>query len=249
MLCLRTQSWGLRMTCFRRVINAILLFSMFALASSAQNARRLAEQTLPSVALLAMEDASGHPLSVGSGFVTMPGYVVTNLHVIEGAARAHAKIWSKEENYDVEGVSAVDAIHDLVILSVPGLAPPVLPLGDSTDVAIGDEVYAVANPKNSEKAFSQGVVCGIRRAGSDALLQITAPILPAGSGGPVLDGKGNVIGVSSASLLRGEALNFAIPVVYLRDLLLQVEKDPMPLSSARSSSKSPLYRGAGCYLG
>ena len=237
------------MACFRQAINAVLLCSTFTTTSSAQNVRRVTEKAFRSVVIVATEDARDHPLSVGSGFVTMPGYIVTDLHVIDGAARAHARMLGQEEDYDVAGVSALDAYHDLVILSVPGLAVPVLSLGDSADVAIGDAVYAIADPKSSKQAFSQGVVCGIRRAGSDALLQIAAPILPSSSGGPVLDERGDVIAVSSANFLRGQAMNFAIPAVYLKDLLTHVQKEVTPLSSKASAPKSPLSRGAGCYLG
>jgi len=77
----------------------------------------------------------------------------------------------------------VDDVHDLAILSVQGLKAKALPLGDSSQVAAGDEVYVVGNPQGLEGTFSTGIVSGVRKIGDDSLLQITAPISPGSSGG------------------------------------------------------------------
>jgi hypothetical protein len=77
----------------------------------------------------------------------------------------------------------------------------------------------VGNPQGLEGTFSQGIVSGIREVGADRLLQITAPISPGSSGGPVLNAKGEVIGVSVATFRGGQNLNFAIPSDYLKTLL------------------------------
>src|SRR5205814_3847452 len=83
---------------------------------------------------------------------------------------------------------------------------------------IGDAVYAIGNPIGLEGTFSQGVVSGVRAFGSDRLLQITAPISPGSSGGPVLDQTGTVVGVSVMSIVTGQNLNFAIPSEYVARL-------------------------------
>ena len=67
------------------------------------------------------------------------------------------------------------------------------------------------NPQGLEGTFSQGIVSSIRVLGADKILQITAPISPGSSGGPVLNEKGQVIGVSVATFRGGQNLNFAIP--------------------------------------
>jgi len=77
----------------------------------------------------------------------------------------------------------------------------------------------VGNPQGLEGTFSQGIVSSIREVGSDKLLQITAPISPGSSEGPVLNAKGEVIGVSVATFRGGQNLNFAIPSNYLKALL------------------------------
>ena len=87
-----------------------------------------------------------------------------------------------EGQWDV--LVATDAARDIVLLSVEGLKAPLLTIGDSKHVAVGDEVYAVGNPRGLEGTFSAGIISSIRAVGDDSLLQITAPISPGSSGGP-----------------------------------------------------------------
>lgn len=166
-----------------------------------------------------MEDANGQPLSLGSGFFVRGGEIASNLHVVEGAARGYAKLVGQKTKYDIEGVTEVDAKRDLVVLKVSASGAPPVSLGNSDAVQVGEPVYAVGNPQGLEGTFSQGIVSSIREVGTDKLLQITAPISPGSSGGPVLNTKGEVIGVSVATFRGGQNLNFAIPSGYLSALL------------------------------
>ncbi len=181
--------------------------------------RELAQSAFRSVVLLVMQDAAGQPVSLGSGFFIEKGILVTNLHVVTGAARGTAKLVGQTASYKIAGVASVDANHDLVLLSVPEAQAPAIPLGDSSLAAVGDEVFVVGNPRGLEGTFSQGIISGIRQVGSDSLLQLTAPISPGSSGGPVLDARGKVIGVAALTLKDGQNLNFAIPASYLVRLL------------------------------
>ena len=113
---------------------------------------------------------------------------------------------------------------------------PSLSLGNSDTVQVGETVYAVGNPQGLEGTFSQGIVSSIRQVGSDKVLQITAPISPGSSGGPVLNSKGEVIGVSVATFRGGQNLNFAIPSNYLKVLIAKAGP-PKPLSGTKSSAK------------
>jgi hypothetical protein len=107
-----------------------------------------------------------------------------------------------------------------------------LSLGDSNAVQVGDSVYAVGNPRGLEGTFSQGIISSVRIVGTDKLIQLTAPISPGSSGGPVLNGRGNVIGVSVATFRSGQNLNFAIPSIYVAGLVGQVGY-VMPLSQTK----------------
>ena len=104
-----------------------------------------------------------------------------------------------------------------------------LTLGDSDTVRIGETVYVAGNPKGLEGTFSDGIISSRRDKLTKERLQMTAPISPGSSGGPVLNRKGEVIGVSFMTLQGGQNLNFAIPSKYLKKLLEQ-KKSAKPLS-------------------
>ncbi len=197
----------------------LLFFFIGARTAHAQTAQEIAKKAFRSTVLLVMEDANGQPLSLGSGFFVRDGEIASNLHVVESAARGYAKLIGKKTKYDIEGITAVDPERDLVVLKISVARSEALPLGNSDAVQVGESVYAVGNPQGLEGTFSQGIVSSIREVGTDKLLQITAPISPGSSGGPVLNAKGEVIGVSVATFRGGQNLNFAIPSNYLKALL------------------------------
>jgi len=209
--------------------------------SSAQTPRDIAQKSFVSVVMLVMEDANSQPTALGSGFFVSENIVTTNLHVIRNSERGYAKIVGEKPGYDITGIVGIDAEMDLVLLEVANVRASPLPLGDSQQVAVGDEVYVVGNPQGLEGTFSKGIISGIRNFDAKSILQITAPISPGSSGGPVLNNKGEVIGVAVATLKGGQNLNFAIPVSYLSQLLTKLEP-PTPLSSVPTSSKSGLLR-------
>jgi trypsin-like peptidase len=184
-----------------------------------QTVQQIARTAFPSVVLLSLNDASGQPVALGSGLFVGDGLIATNMHVIDGASSGFAKIVGQEKKYTITGTVAKDSAHDLVILSVTGASASPLTLGQSDEASVGDEIYVVGNPLGLEGTFSSGIISGIRRLGPDSILQITAPISPGSSGGPVLDNRGRVIGVAVATFKDGQNLNFAIPVSYLSALL------------------------------
>lgn len=213
-------------------------------AKSAENARQIASATFPSVVLLGMEDERGQPVALGSGFFVKENVIASNFHVIEKAARGYAKLVGQKTKYNITGVVGLDSKHDLVLLAVENASAPSLKLGDGSKVAVGDTVYAVGNPQGLEGTFSQGIVSGIRQFETDSLLQITAPISPGSSGGPVVDSDGKVIGVSVDTFKGGQNLNFAIPVKHLMELLQKPQK-PEPLSSRPAKMEKSILEELG----
>lgn len=209
------------------------LFS-FTFSLVAQNAQEVAKKAFASTVLLVMEDENGQPSSLGSGFFIGDGLIATNLHVIEGSSRGYAKLIGKKTKFDIQGYTAIDADRDLAILKISTPYSSTLPLGNSDTCEVGESVFAVGNPKGLEGTFSQGIVSSIRDAGSDKLLQITAPISPGSSGGPVLNARGDVIGVSVATYRGGQNLNFAIPVNYLKELLF-ISGSTKPLQGSKKT--------------
>lgn len=231
-----TKDQAMRRTTIRWVglLWVAVLMLLGASAARAQSAQEIAKRAFASTVLLVMEDANGQPLSLGSGFFVRNNEVASNLHVVEGAARGYAKIVGQTTKYDIEGITAIDPERDLVVLRISGARASTLPLGSIDVVQTGESVYAVGNPQGLEGTFSQGIVSSVREVGTDKLLQITAPISPGSSGGPVLNTKGEVIGVSVATFRGGQNLNFAIPSNYLKALLSNTGP-AKPLAQAKAA--------------
>lgn len=179
-------------------------------------AQEIASQSFPSVVLLTMSDANGQPVSLGSGFFVADDLVATNAHVVEGAATGLAKPISQTATMQISGIAGIDAEKDIALLRVHGRGPA---LTLAEPAAVGETIFAIGNPEGFEGTFSQGIVSGVRNVGESRFLQITAPISPGSSGGPVLNDKGQVIGIATATYRRGQNLNFAMPAEYVRQVL------------------------------
>ena len=180
----------------------------------------IAKKALDATVLLIMEDGNGQVLGVGSGFFVRTDQIATNFHVIDGAERGIAKRIGYETEYEITSFNVIDEPHDLAILKVSDAGVQPLPLGNSDAVVIGDTCYVAGNPKGYlEGTFSHGLISAIRELQSGKLLQLTAPISPGSSGGPVLNNKGEVIGVSVITITGGQNLNFAIPSNYLNTII------------------------------
>ena len=224
------------------IIPVIVLIFCTISTALAQTAPQIAEKTLAATVYLEMQDSKGLLLGFGSGFFVRDNLIATNYHVIEGAARGTAKLVGKFTTYTIEGVTATDKTNDLALLKVtaPGIKP--LPLGNSTDVKIGETVYVAGNPKGLEGTFSNGIISSRRDKNTKERLQMTAPISPGSSGGPVLNSKGEVIGVSVAGhrALDAQNLNFAIPSRYLTELLTK-SKPATPLAQGNRSISAKTY--------
>ena len=209
---------------FRRVTILVVLLLFCTIntvpAQTTLSAEDIAEKALAATVYLEMQDKNGKTLGIGSGFFVQPNLIATNYHVIEGAAKGTAKLVGKDTTYDIEGVTATDKVNDLAFLKVTAYGIKPLSLGDSDSVRIGETVYVAGNPKGLEGTFSDGIISSRRDKDTKERLQMTAPISPGSSGGPVLNRKGEVIGVSFAQYraLDAENLNFAIPSKYLKAL-------------------------------
>jgi S1-C subfamily serine protease len=209
--------------------------------SGPRDPRDIAKRTFPSVVLLSMSDASGQVVSLGSGFFVLPDVVVTSLHVIEGMTQGYAKRVGDETYYPVAGTVAVDEQHDLVLVKIAGARSTPLQLGDPEVLTVGDRVFAVGSPRGYEGTFSEGIVSGIRPSGVTRLLQITSPIARGSSGGPVVNARGDVVGVATALVEGEQNINFALPISYLRPLLRRVQ----PVMALGSISPGIQYAGTG----
>ncbi len=192
----------------------------------------------PSVCLVTSMDAYGQPLSLGSGFVVDDaGSVLTNFHVIEGAAAVRIRFPSGSV-HQITHVAAYDTAQDMALLESDASSILPLPLGASA-VDVGEAILAIGNPRGLEGTLSAGIISGVRTFGDGTrFYQITAPISPGSSGGPVLNERGQVVGIATATLDSGQNLNFAVPITTTGlSGLRKRAAPPIPLSALVAGEK------------
>lgn len=153
----------------------------------------------------------------GSGFiVSKDGYILTNNHVIEGADKITVSL-ADGRQLDAKIVGK-DPTFDLAVIKVTAGNLPVLPLGDSDALQVGEWVVAIGNPFGLDHTVTVGVISAKNRsirAGNvsfDGFLQTDAAINPGNSGGPLLDLDGKVVGINTAIIPYAQGIGFAIPV-------------------------------------
>lgn len=204
---------------FLTLILGILIFPGAAARSAAiqgdSQAAKIFRDCSRSVLLLTIKSEQGEILGQATGFVVQGGIVVTNEHVVRnGQVFVETGVASIPVS-----VQMTDAYNDLAVLK-PGIELAVAPLPISKAVpSPGDPVYTISNPVGLEKSLSTGVVSNVREFDGRRLVQITAPISHGSSGGPVLNGLGEVIGVAVGMLKDGQNLNFAVPADKISDLM------------------------------
>lgn len=220
------------------MLNLILFASIFLpnsvgaqkIVNKKLTPREIAQQTLPSTVLLVMGNSETEQVKSGSGFFISEDTVVTNFHVIKETTGGYAKVYGQDKVYEILGVVGTDEKNDLALLKIKGIKGKPLKINTDDSTAIGDEVFAVGNPKGLEGTFSQGIVSSIRKTEKDNLLQITASISAGSSGGAILNNRGEVIGIAVGAIESGQSLNFAIPVSLLRPLVSN-QKSVVPLTT------------------
>lgn len=175
---------------------------------------------LDKVVMIISMDDNYQPIGIGSGFIIgNNGEIATNYHVVEGASSAIAKFVNQEEKYSIENIVQRNTAYDIAILQINTKSTPIS-LGDDEVSSIGERIYAIGNPEGLEGTVSEGIISGFRKIDNNfRIMQITAPISPGSSGGPVINQNGQVIGIASASIIEGQNLNFAIPVTKLKEVL------------------------------
>lgn len=164
------------------------------------------------------------PRGSGSGLIwDGAGHIVTNYHVIEGASEAQIQM-SDGRQFNAQLVGASPQ-HDLAVLKIGGAgfsAPARVPIGTSSDLQVGQNVFAIGNPFGLDWTLTKGIVSALDRSlpnenGPDIrhLIQTDAAVNPGNSGGPLLDSAGRLIGINTAIYSPSGAsagISFAVPV-------------------------------------
>jgi S1-C subfamily serine protease len=158
----------------------------------------------------------------GSGFVLdKAGHVLTNFHVVEGANRGIEVLLSDKHRYAAK-VVGTDRLHDLALLQIDAKDLQAVTLADSSQLAVGQKVYAIGNPFGLNGTMTRGIISSIRSIrGSEGApiedaIQTDAAINPGNSGGPLLNSRGEVIGINTMIASNGaeqsSGIGFAIPI-------------------------------------
>jgi S1-C subfamily serine protease len=179
--------------------------------------------------------SSGVPAGLGSGFVVdKAGHIVTNYHVVRGSDRLTVS-FSNRDTVDAE-IVGIDPSTDLALLEVETSSSALTPLtlGDSDQVEVGDRVVAIGNPFGLDRTATAGIVSAVQRFITapnqftiDHVIQTDAPINQGNSGGPLLNDRGEVIGVNT-QIKTGDystgsvGIGFAVPSKTVKDVVAQI---------------------------
>lgn len=203
------------------------------LTSDENNTVNVVKNAQPSVVSIAVTTTSlsqsgvvSTENNIGTGFVIdAGGWIVTNQHVVSDTTSAYMIITSDGTKYDVQSI-ARDDVYDIAILKIDAKDLPVLTLGDSDAVVVGEDVIAIGTPLGEYAgSVTKGIISGLHRTvttssdwfGSTSktyedVLQTDAAVNPGNSGGPLLNGQGQVIGINFATTSGAENISFALPI-------------------------------------
>ena len=191
------------------------------------SASEIYQRSRNSIVLVLSVDQNNTPLATGSGFYARDNIIITNEHVVRGGVNFTIRRIGEDGSYPAEVVITSERL-DLAALRLTDTAArskslPMLPQSSGDErkpqIVIGEQVVAIGNPLGLEGSVSTGIVSGFRTSNGVKMIQITAPISPGSSGGPVFNSQGIVIGVATATLRGGQNLNLSIPATYIPDVL------------------------------
>jgi len=200
------------------VVLSTICWSNSAVARAQDSGREVFQRNRPAVVTIETGKKFGSGVIIDSA-----GVVVTNLHVIQEAPRATIRL-SNGDAYDDATVIDYDVRKDLVLLKIKGFKLTAAELGDSDNLRVGDRVFAIGAPEGLELILSEGVVSAVRDTGEGyRVVQTDAAISPGSSGGGLFDVNGRLVGITSFKT-KGENLNFANPINYVRGMLSTQER-------------------------
>jgi serine protease Do len=185
----------------------------------------------------------------GSGFiVSSDGLVLTNAHVIDGADRVTVTL---KDGRNLEGrVMGTDPLTDMAVVKIPAENLPAVTFGSSEQLQIGEWAIAIGNPLGLDNTVTTGIISATGRSSSQVgvgdkrldFIQTDAAINPGNSGGPLLNARGEVIGINTAIIQNAQGLGFAIPIDTAQNIaeqLIAKGKVDHPFLGIRMASLTP----------
>jgi tetratricopeptide (TPR) repeat protein len=201
----------------RRWLFTLLCFFLILLAAQALakiDLPKLVKNVQPAIVTILTYDSNKNILSQGSGFfIERKGHLVTNYHVLSGAYSAEVKTY-EGKIHPIDLIVGENKASDLIIVSVKIPKESIRWLNVIENLpTVAERVVIVGSPLGLEQTVSEGIVSGIRQIPEiGKIIQISAPISPGSSGSPLLNMKGEVIGVATFQFTEGQNLNFAVPI-------------------------------------
>ncbi len=185
----------------------------------------------------------------GSGFIVdSKGIILTNAHVVKDADNVTVKL---RDGRTFQGeVKGVDEPSDLAVVKIKGKDLPVAALGDSSQIQVGEWAIALGNPLGLDNTVTLGIISTLNRSSAQAgipdmrldFIQTDTAINPGNSGGPLLNARGEVIGINTAIRAGAEGIGFAIPIdkaKTIKDRLARGEDIPHPYIGVQMLTLTP----------
>jgi tetratricopeptide (TPR) repeat protein len=194
------------------ILGLIIGLALTGQLAAEVNLTKLVNKISPAVVTVVVYDVNHRVTNIGSGFfIDKHAHLITNYHVLDGKFTAEVKT-ADGETYPIKLVVAGNRAIDLVKVLVDIPRKKIKWIKISEDLpSIAEQIMVVGSPMGLEQTVSEGIVSSIRKIpGVGNFFQMSAPISPGSSGSPVIDLKGQVIGVATFQMVRGQNLNFAV---------------------------------------
>jgi putative serine protease PepD len=236
-------------------------------SGSTMDAKTIASLVTPSVVSVEVTTSSGGGNGSGSIYKSngTTSYIVTNNHVVEGAASTGSITIELVDGTQYKGtIVGRDANYDLAVVKINAGDLPTITLGDSTKVSVGDSVLAIGSPLGLANTVTSGIISSLNRpvttgsTGSESYvnaIQTDAAINPGNSGGALVDSQGRLIGVNSAiaTLSSGSAsgsigLGFAIPITEAKRIIDEIIDTGKSTRPVLGVFFDPAYTGNGARI-
>jgi S1-C subfamily serine protease len=204
------------------ILSTVLLFST-RLAVGADQAD-IVQRVAPAVVTITGKADGG--TVIGSGFVVdRTGKIATSLHVIASLKDIRVTL-ANGDVYDSARIKAIDERRDLAIVQIAGFDMPACPVGNSNEIKQGESVLLIGASNGLSNSVTSGIISAIRDVPNGfKVIQTDAAANPGSNGGPLLNARGEAIGVLGFKLRGAEGQNFAIPINYVRGLLQTADLD------------------------
>lgn len=164
-----------------------------------------------SVVMIAIHDRTGEVVGTGSGImIGRDGYILTNNHVASGGMYYSVKIEDDDTIYKTEEVIKYNPVLDLAVIRIQRRLQPIPVYRGGKKLVRGQKVVAIGSPLGMFNSVSDGIISGFRNIDNVDMIQFTAPTSHGSSGGAVLNMYGEVIGISTAGMDRGQNINLAV---------------------------------------